>query len=626
MASAPSLRVGAMALGPIKAKLGITNFRQGQLECISALALRGRDAWVGFACGGGKSLVFAAAMLLLSGVGILIEPLDAISTAMSTYLLARAIKTILLDGTEAARALAIHALHGDPDQDPVVIIGSPKRVLHEDILKAMQSPLPRGDQRRILAALGNEMLKKSMTSRVSLIGIDEVHIIAQWSEEFRVDYARLGKLRAAVHTWDFHSAPICAMTATATPAVRSAVKKSIGFSDVGATEQIHSLCRPNVRIHVHAPGNVSGAATKIAVKAKCVVHALHSSGVVLVFVGTHRATSTVAKAIRGAILTETSLGAIEVAEYHGQHNRPLLALRRAQFEAAASDAVDAVAAGTQSASVPSATAALRPARVLVSTIAFGMGVDIPGGVNTVVLWDAPGSPSDMYQMAQRGGRDGKTPCTVHIYVSYAERQIWKRRGIDLLAKADGPSTAARQAKADAGIKVIAAADAVYAFAMDVSRCRHFTIDAMFGVPESMRGGDCEDRCDVCCKAANLLTPPTVEEAKKIDAALRPLVVRCREFGEPLQNLCAGVKRGSGVVLKKVAFRVRQLISEKKLEDRPAAAVGDGWTIRHGESYGSFRAHTSSVPRARDCAPPLPVRRPAKKARKAGKAKKRGGRT
>ena len=232
----------------MKAKLGIENFRSGQLECINALALHGRDAWVGFACGGGKSLVFAAAMLLLGGVGILIEPLNAISTAMSTYLLARAVKTILLDGTKTTRALAVAALRGDPDQPPVVIIGSPERVLHPAILEAMRSPVERGDTQRILASVSDASLKKSMRSRVSLIGIDEAHTVSQWSEGFRPHFARLGELRAAVQTWDYHSAPMCAMTATATPAVRAAVKISIGFNDERAVEEIQSLCRSNVAL------------------------------------------------------------------------------------------------------------------------------------------------------------------------------------------------------------------------------------------------------------------------------------------------------------------------------------------------------------------------------------------
>jgi hypothetical protein len=307
MASAAPPRISAAALTPMKHKLGIDTFRSGQLECINALALHGRDAWVGFACGGGKSLVFAAAMLLLGGVGILIEPLNAISTAMSTYLLARAVKTILLDGTKAARASAVAALLGDPDQPPVVIIGSPESVLHPAILAAMRSPIERGDKQRILCSLSDASLKNSMTSRVSLIGIDEAHTVSQWSVRFRPHFARLGELRAAVETWDYNSAPICAMTATATPAVRSAVKISIGFNDEGAVEEIQSLCRPNVAIYVHAPGNVSGKRTNAAAKAERVVHALHNPGVVLVFVSTLRATTAVANVISFAILT-SSLG------------------------------------------------------------------------------------------------------------------------------------------------------------------------------------------------------------------------------------------------------------------------------------------------------------------------------
>ena len=52
-------------------------------------------------------------------------------------------------------------------------------------------------------------------------------------------------------------------------------------------------------------------------------------------------------------------------------------------------------------------------RIVVSTIAFGMGINIPN-VRTVVLWGLPDSVLDLWQLMGRGGRDG-LPSSVMCY-------------------------------------------------------------------------------------------------------------------------------------------------------------------------------------------------------------------
>ena len=45
-------------------------------------------------------------------------------------------------------------------------------------------------------------------------------------------------------------------------------------------------------------------------------------------------------------------------------------------------------------------------RMVVSTIAFGLGIDIPN-VRSVIIWGLPDSLMDLWQLFGRGGRDGK---------------------------------------------------------------------------------------------------------------------------------------------------------------------------------------------------------------------------
>ena len=59
-------------------QMKVPSLRPAQVEAIRSLAYGRQDTWVSLPCGGGKSLVFAAALWLIGGVGVLVEPLSAI--------------------------------------------------------------------------------------------------------------------------------------------------------------------------------------------------------------------------------------------------------------------------------------------------------------------------------------------------------------------------------------------------------------------------------------------------------------------------------------------------------------------------------------------------------------------
>ena len=317
---------------------GFSEFKGTQEQAIVSL-LSGRDTFVIMPTGGGKSLCYQLPAMMLEGCAIVVSPLIALMKN----------QVDLVRGYSEHDEVA-HFLNSSLNKGQV-------KVVKEDLLSGKTKLLYVAPE----TLTKQENLDFFSDLNVSFFAVDEAHCISEWGHDFRPEYRRLKEMMEEIKP----SAPIIALTATATPKVQSDIVKNLALKNPEIL--ISSFNRDNLYYEVQPKIKKDQTVKSIV---KYITKHKKKSGIIYTL--NRKTTEELADLLKA--------NNIKAVAYHAGLDQKLRADRQDQF-------------------------LNEDVQVIVATIAFGMGIDKPD-IRFVIHYNIPKSIENYYQETGRAGRDG----------------------------------------------------------------------------------------------------------------------------------------------------------------------------------------------------------------------------
>ena len=317
---------------------GHKSFKGNQKAIIENL-LAGRDTFVIKPTGGGKSLCYQLPALISPGCAIIVSPLIALMK-----------NQVDLIRSYSSKDNVAHFLNSTLSRKEI-------REVHDDLISGRTKMLYVAPE----TMTKQENLDMFKDLQISFFAVDEAHCISEWGHDFRPEYRRLREMMELIS----ETAPMIALTATATPKVQSDIVSNLGLRQPEIF--ISSFNRPNLYYEIRPKVN-----REITLKSmvRFIQENRGKSGIIYTL--NRKTTEELADTLKA--------NSIKAVAYHAGMDSKIRADRQDQFMN-------------------------EDVQVIVATIAFGMGIDKPD-IRFVIHYNIPKSIENYYQETGRAGRDG----------------------------------------------------------------------------------------------------------------------------------------------------------------------------------------------------------------------------
>ena len=334
----------------LKEFFGFDSFKADQERVVRHLT-DGNDAFVLMPTGGGKSLCYQLPALVMEGTAIVISPLIALMKN----------QVDAIRGFVAQNDGIAHFLNSSLNKVQIAEV-------RKDLLSGVTKLLYVAPES--LTKAENVAILKEI--KISFYAVDEAHCISEWGHDFRPEYRRIRNIIEEIG-----SAPIIALTATATPKVQSDILKNLGIANAQVFKS--SFNRPNLYYEIRDKSDPKRDIIKY------IRQNPGKSGIIYCL--SRKKVEELAELL--------NINGIKALPYHAGLDAKTRADNQDKF-------------------------LMEEVDVIVATIAFGMGIDKPD-VRFVIHYDIPKSIEGYYQETGRAGRDGQEGQCITFY-SYKDIQ------------------------------------------------------------------------------------------------------------------------------------------------------------------------------------------------------------